>query len=191
MNKRDLKRLKIDSSFVISPERFIAMFGIECDNIKKINIHDLHYILGKNLNHAGVNQISLDSLYRGDILLIGTPNNFKAYYRPIVYKVKVNNIIEETIPPVKSDLDKMSLHELCELCLNVTDIEEFEKILTEIYFRSRFDYNKELDTKDYVLGKFNREEKDKLNEIYRNLVNVIDDFCNISLEMLKSKYNSK
>lgn len=146
MNKRDLKRLKIDSSFVISPERFIAMFGIECDNIKKINIHDLHYILGKNLNHAGVNQINLDSLYRGDILLIGTPNNFKPYYRPIIYKVKVNNIINEPVPTTKDDLNKISLHKLCELCSNTTDIEEFEKILAEIYFRSKFDYSHELDT---------------------------------------------
>lgn len=146
MNKRDLKRLKIDSSFVISPERFITMFGIECNNINKLTIHDLHYILGKNLNHAGVNQINLGSLYRGEILLIGTPNNFKAYYRPIIYKVKVNNVIEEPLPSSKNDLNKISLYELCELCYNVTDIEEFEKILTEIYFRSKFDSNKELDT---------------------------------------------
>lgn len=146
MNKRDLKRMKIDSSFVISPERFIAMFGIECNNIKKISIHDLHYILGKNLNHAGVNQINLDSLYRGDILLIGTPNNFKAYYRPIVYKVKVNNTIKEPVSSAKDDLNKISLHELCELCSDVTEIDEFEKILNEIYFRSKFDSSKELDT---------------------------------------------
>lgn len=145
MNKRDLKRLKIDSSFVISPERFIAMFGIECNNIKKLSIHDLHYILGKNLNHAGVNQINFDNLYRGDILLIGTPNNFKAYYRPIIYKAKVNNAIKESVSPNKEDLNKISLHELCELCSNVTDIDEFEKILSEIYSRSNFDSTQELD----------------------------------------------
>ena len=42
-----------------------------------------------------------------------------------------------------------------------------------------------------INGKFSKEELEKLNSIYSNLVNVIDDFCNISLEMLKSKYNSK
>ena len=51
--------------------------------------------------------------------------------------------------------------------------------------------DKTKDTKDYVLGKFNKEDTDRLNEIYSNLVNVIDDFCSISLEMLKSKYNNK
>lgn len=51
--------------------------------------------------------------------------------------------------------------------------------------------NKLIDTKDYVLGKFSKEESDELNKIYDNLKNVIDDFCNISLEMLKSKYNNK
>lgn len=146
MNKRDLKRLKIDSSFVISPERFIAMFGIECNNIKKISIHDLHYILGKNLNHAGVNQINLDSLYKGDILLIGTPNNFKAYYRPIIYKAKVNNTLKENVSSIKEDFNRMSLHELCEMSSTVTDIEDLELILSEIYFRSNIDSNQELDT---------------------------------------------
>lgn len=144
MNKRDLKRLNIDSRFVISPERFIAMFGIECNNIKKISIHDLHYILGKNLNHAAVKQINFDSLYRGEILLIGTPNHFKAYYRPIIYKI--NNIIKEPVQDNEEELNKISLQELCALCSNVVDIEELEKILGEIYYRSKFDSSQELES---------------------------------------------
>lgn len=97
MNKKDLKKLNIDSSYVISPERFIMMFGIECDNIKKLSIHDLHYILGSSLNHAGVSQITSDKVYTGEIILIGDIKYFKAYHRPIIYKIQVNNTVKENV----------------------------------------------------------------------------------------------
>ena len=51
--------------------------------------------------------------------------------------------------------------------------------------------DKSIDTKDYVLGSFSREEHDSLLKIYKELDNVIDDFCSISLERLMSKYNHK
>ena len=73
----------------------------------------------------------------------------------------------------------------------IKDIERF--LVSQGYNRLKIGISndKSFDTKDYVLGKFSKEEVEKLNSIYSNLVNVIDDFCNISLEMLKSKYNSK
>lgn len=51
--------------------------------------------------------------------------------------------------------------------------------------------NKEIDTKDYVLGKFTKDEEDVLHSIFQELVNVIDDFCVMDLERLMSKYNHK
>ena len=51
--------------------------------------------------------------------------------------------------------------------------------------------NDDVDVKDYVLGKFSKEEKEKLDIILKNLLNVIDDFCSMDVEMLKSKYNRK
>ena len=51
--------------------------------------------------------------------------------------------------------------------------------------------DKSIDTKDYVLGKFTDSEKDILLSIDKNLVNIIDDFCTMSLERLMSKYNHK
>lgn len=49
--------------------------------------------------------------------------------------------------------------------------------------------NKLIDGKDYVLGKFNKEE---IKEIYKKLDivnNIIDDFLKIDFEKLMSKYN--
>jgi PTH1 family peptidyl-tRNA hydrolase len=47
------------------------------------------------------------------------------------------------------------------------------------------------DTKDYVLGSFSKEEREKLGIIYENLVNLVDDFCNLSLDRIMNKYNRK
>lgn len=51
--------------------------------------------------------------------------------------------------------------------------------------------NKDIDTKDYVLGKFTEEELNNLLSIDKNLVNVIDDFCIMSRNELMCKYNHK
>lgn len=51
--------------------------------------------------------------------------------------------------------------------------------------------DKKIDTKDYVLGRFNVEERKILGDVYKKLVNVIDDFCSINLDRLMNKYNNK
>jgi len=50
--------------------------------------------------------------------------------------------------------------------------------------------NKEYDTKDYVLGKFNKEESEQLTNIYFKLENIINDFITLNSNELKQKYNS-
>ena len=52
-------------------------------------------------------------------------------------------------------------------------------------------HDKSIGTKDYVLGKFTDEEKNVLLSVDKNLVNVIDDFCTMSLDKLMNKYNHK
>ena len=51
--------------------------------------------------------------------------------------------------------------------------------------------DKSIDTKDYVLGSLTSEELNILNDIYKNLEDIIIDFCNDSLSKLMSKYNHK
>ncbi len=50
--------------------------------------------------------------------------------------------------------------------------------------------DKSMETKDYVLGKFNKEEINKLDNIYEKLVNIINDFILCDVSALKQKYNS-
>ena len=51
--------------------------------------------------------------------------------------------------------------------------------------------DKNMDTKDYVLGKFNQDEILILKQNYEQLSDVVCDFCNTSLDRLMSKYNHK
>lgn len=51
--------------------------------------------------------------------------------------------------------------------------------------------NKEVDTKDFVLGRFNKKEKEIIYSSYSKLKNLIRDFCNLDNNGLMNKYNNK
>lgn len=51
--------------------------------------------------------------------------------------------------------------------------------------------NKEMDTKDYVLGKFSKDEKDDINNLFKDLCAVLDDYFVLPFGDLMSKYNRK
>jgi PTH1 family peptidyl-tRNA hydrolase len=59
------------------------------------------------------------------------------------------------------------------------------------HFKVGIDNNKEITTKDYVLGKFNKIELDKLNKIIGFSSNIIDDFLDLNIDKLMSKYNGE
>ena len=49
--------------------------------------------------------------------------------------------------------------------------------------------NKNMDTKDYVLGKFSKEELELINPIIDKIPNIIEDYLNLSFDNVMSKYN--
>ena len=51
--------------------------------------------------------------------------------------------------------------------------------------------NKDYDTKDYVLSKFNKEELNTLNSSFDTLVNTINDYFVLDYTTLMNKYNKK
>lgn len=51
--------------------------------------------------------------------------------------------------------------------------------------------DKTRDTKDYVLGKFSKEEKEILEKSYEICLNVIDDFFTMNFDLLMGKYNKR
>ena len=50
--------------------------------------------------------------------------------------------------------------------------------------------NKLIDTKDYVLGKFTKEDKEIINNLKDKIVNLLMDFVNTDFDKLMAKYNN-
>ena len=51
--------------------------------------------------------------------------------------------------------------------------------------------NKNIDTKDYVLGKLKEDDLKIIKEVIDKSVNIINDYLNISFDDLMTKYNNK
>lgn len=51
--------------------------------------------------------------------------------------------------------------------------------------------NKNLDTKDYVLGKFSPAEKEEINEVLQDIVAIFRDYFELTYDNLMNKYNYK
>ena len=49
--------------------------------------------------------------------------------------------------------------------------------------------NKLIDTKDYVLGKFSKEEKETIDNLKETVNNLLDDYLVLDFNRLMSKYN--
>ena len=49
--------------------------------------------------------------------------------------------------------------------------------------------NKKIDTKDYVLGKFTKDEMDLINPIIDKMPRIIEDYLKLSFDNVMSKYN--
>lgn len=71
-------------------------------------------------------------------------------------------------------------------------LKDIEKNLgTNVYNRIKIGIsnNKLIDTKDYVLGKFSKEDLQKIEEAENKIVNIFDDYLKLSFENLMNKYN--
>lgn len=51
--------------------------------------------------------------------------------------------------------------------------------------------NKNIDTKDYVLGKFSKDEFKYISDLFDSLFKVLDDYFKLSFSNLMNNYNSK
>lgn len=49
--------------------------------------------------------------------------------------------------------------------------------------------NKQIDTKDYVLGKIDCDSRKIINDVIDNIINVLDDYTKMSFDNLMNKYN--
>lgn len=89
MNNKILRKYKIDERYVLSERKFLYTFGYLCleqDLIenKGLNKKQLYYFLEQKLENASEEEIDLANVATGKIILVGRPNSFRAYRRPII-----------------------------------------------------------------------------------------------------------
>jgi len=107
------------------------------------------------------------------------------------------NIDSKDILVISDDLDlmlgnfKLKNNGSCGGHNGLRDIEK--KIGTSEYKRLKIGISndKSIDTKDYVLGNINKEDKKVLKELFDQLDNVLDDYFILPFADLMSKYNRK
>lgn len=153
---------------------------------------------GEVFSYEKFNASILEYCYNGEKVMLIKPLSYMNLSGDVVskfvsfYKVDLSDILV-----IQDDLD-MNLGRV-KFVFNsssgghngIRDIES--KLGTKFYARLKIGIakNSNIDTRDYVLGKFSVEELDILRGVYDKLSFVIDDFCDMSLDRLMSKYNNK
>ena len=58
-------------------------------------------------------------------------------------------------------------------------------------FKIGISNRKDIDTKDYVLGKFSKDEQEQIEKIKKISIEVLDDYFDLEFSKLMNKYNQK
>ena len=108
------------------------------------------------------------------------------------YDISIDDILV-----ISDDLDllvgnfKLKLYGSCGGHNGLRDIEN--KLGTSEYKRLKIGISndKTSDTKDYVLGKFSKEDQEAYQDLFNKLCDVLDDYFKLPFTDLMSKYNRK
>ena len=136
------------------------------------------------------------SKYKGEDVILLKPQTYMNLSGEVVRKyVDYFKINIEDILVIQDDLDQ----ELGKIKLKQNSssgghngIKNIEMHLgTKNYKRLKIGIsnNKKIDTKDYVLGKLNGDDRKVLDEAIKTSVNIIDDYFNMNFDKLMNKYN--
>ena len=73
----------------------------------------------------------------------------------------------------------------------IKDIEKYLKTKEYARLKIGIAHNKDIDTKDYVLGKFNEEELNTIKKLYTTFDNIITSFIINGIDKTMNEYNRK
>ena len=159
------------------------------------------YLSYKNINSAWTKKFDglyLNCLINNEKVLFLKPQTFMNLSGDSVRKiVDYFDIDIDDILVISDDLDllignfKLRPSGSCGGHNGLRDIEL--KLSTNNYKRLKIGIsnNKNMDTKDYVLGSISKEEKSILDDLFLKLNDVVDDYFVLSFSDLMNKYNNK
>ncbi len=167
-------------------------------NIGYMLVDKIAFSKNKSFDKEKFNAKFLEYNYDGEKIIMIKPLSFMNLSGTVVkkyvdfYKINLKDILI-----IQDDLDmnfgkvKVVSNSSSGGHNGIKDIEN--NLGTNNYIRLKIGISndKSIDTKDYVLGKFNNDEMNYLDDIFGSLINIIEDFCNLKLDVFKGKYNSK
>lgn len=176
--------------------------GNEYKNTRhNIGFELLDFIANRNglqfKNDKKFNAMSVDMIVNGEKVLLIKPLSYMNLSGTVVFKyVKFYDISVNDILVIQDDLD-MNLGRI-KLLFNHGDgghngIKNIvDKLSSKAFLRLKIGISKSIDvnTKDYVLGKFNDNDLVVLKDTFSLLNNFIDDYISLDRDKLIGKYNS-
>lgn len=167
-------------------------------NIGFMLVDKIAFSKNKSFDKEKFNAKFLEYNYDGEKIIMIKPLSFMNLSGTVVkkyvdfYKIDLNDILI-----VQDDLD-MSFGKVKVVSNSSSGghngIKDIENNLgSKNYTRLKIGISndKNVDTKDYVLGKFSNEDLNILDKVFDNLLDVVEDFCDLKLDVFKGKYNSK
>lgn len=149
-------------------------------------------------NNKKFNALECNTIINGEKVILIKPLSYMNLSGNVVRKYcSFYNIDSHDIMVIQDDLD-MPLGKIRVLFNSssgghngIKNIEE--NLGTREYTRLKIGISKntDIDTKDYVLGKFSNYDLDILNDTYKKLENLIEDFIICDINNLKQIYNNK
>ena len=152
--------------------------------------------LGLSIDKKKFNALYVDTLIDGEKVLLVKPQSYMNLSGEAVQSfANYFDIDYSDILVISDDLDLDFLDYRLRLFGSSgghNGLKDIERCLGSNRFR-RFrigiSNNKDMDTKDYVLGKFSRKDRKEIEEFLPKTVEILNDFIKLDFEKVMSKYN--
>lgn len=176
--------------------------GKEYENTRhNVGFHYLDFFSKKyqiSINHSKMNGLYADVMIQNEKVILLKPQSYMNLSGTVVknyvqfYKIPIENILviqdDLDMPTGKIKLKQGSSsggHNGIQNIIDQLGTKNFKRLKIGI------SNNKNIDTADYVLGKFNKEEQKILEDLNNKVSNIIEDFVAIPFNQLMNRYNQK
>lgn len=167
-------------------------------NIGFITIDNYADKLGVSINKSKFNGLYGETIIDGEKVILLKPQSYINLSGEVIrkfvdfYKIELNDILI-----IHDDLDlNVGTYKIKQKGSSGghNGLKNIELHLgTQEYKRIKIGIsnNKDIDTKDYVLGKLSKEENEKLSEVEKQVLLILDDYFKVSFSDLMAKYNHR
>ena len=173
--------------------------GKEYENTRhNIGFMVLNYFPGNNLWKEKFNGLYCEQNFNGEKVVFVKPLTYMNLSGDCVVRfVNYYDIRNEDILIIQDDLDLDYLKYRLKFDSSAGGHNGIKSIINNLHtqpiprLKIGIAHNKNIDTRDYVLGKLSKEDMDILSDTYNKVSNIVQDFINNDINTLKQIYSNK